>query len=539
MKKLISSFIIGSFLLPFSSTTTAKELAIKYQSTINSVVEIEMFTDDGQIFFGSGVIISVDGVILTAAHVVIDPSTKKPSEYINICPIKDEYSFPECKYSARVLAHDSSLDLALIYHGYELDENYEEIPSKYIGMKGAEALKLPYVDFADAPPSLGDTINFMGFPAGLGTLTYTQGKISSFALISNGVPGAYVTDAVINPGNSGGPAYDVDEKIVGIVSAVTTNQIGGNYGYIISSEQILLWFLKLVNQEVLSKEFVDQIFSNDFIKEVSETEIFSDVDIKNKNAEAISFLKKEGIISGYNDGTFKPSNTLNRAELLKILVTGLGLNPDETIYKNCFPDVKEEWYAKYICFAKEMEWVSGYEDGKFKPGNIINKAEALKILFESYGLESIVLEGLEKPFKDVSKESWFGRYVYTAQIDGILEETGDYYEPGKNITRAQISENLFRLLGVKEKENFLAAVESSICEMLTAYKKNKKISLNKLDKITIDTYNQYDLDIMDEALITKMENKYASEVEKIRTQAYQSCGNEKLKKEFLDYLFAE
>jgi len=73
-----------------------------------------------------------------------------------------------------------------------------------------------------------------------------------------------------------------------------------------------------------------------------------------KDAEAINFLKENGIISGYSDGTFKPTNPLNRAELLKILVEGVGYSPDENVYKNCFSDVKEDWYAKYVCYAKEQ-----------------------------------------------------------------------------------------------------------------------------------------------------------------------------------------
>ena len=96
---------------------------------------------------------------------------------------------------------------------------------------------------------------------------------------------------------------------------------------------------------------------------------------------AIEYLYAKKIVTGYDDGTYKPNATVNRAELLKILVGGNGYpTPDATKYKNCFPDVKADWYAPYVCFAKEKGWVAGYPDGNFRPAQAINKVEAIKML---------------------------------------------------------------------------------------------------------------------------------------------------------------
>lgn len=114
---------------------------------------------------------------------------------------------------------------------------------------------------------------------------------------------------------------------------------------------------------------------------------FSDVPSTHKNRNAIDYLQGAGVINGYADGTFKPENTVNRAELLKILIEGKGINPDGSEYKNCFLDVKEEWFAKYVCYAQEQGWVSGYVDGTFKPAQTVNKAEAIKMLVNSQGYE--------------------------------------------------------------------------------------------------------------------------------------------------------
>ena len=62
--------------------------------------------------------------------------------------------------------------------------------------------------------------------------------------------------------------------------------------------------------------------------------IFPDVSQSHKNHDAIIYLYQEGVINGYPDGTFKPENTLNRAELLKILVLGGDIDPSASTYKN-------------------------------------------------------------------------------------------------------------------------------------------------------------------------------------------------------------
>lgn len=170
---------------------------------------------------------------------------------------------------------------------------------------------------------------------------------------------------------------------------------------------------------------------------------FSDVDTSIRNYEAVQYLYEEGVFSGYSDGTFLPDNTVNRAELIKILVEGQDITPDETVYANCFNDVSSEWYAKYVCYAKEEGWVSGYLDGTFLPGQAVNKVEALKMLFLSQNID--LAEG-GTDFADVTEEDWFATYVKTAQELGVLEENGIYFNPASEKDRKGIAENLYRLL---------------------------------------------------------------------------------------------
>ncbi|MCA9370787.1 MAG: S-layer homology domain-containing protein [Candidatus Peregrinibacteria bacterium] len=91
---------------------------------------------------------------------------------------------------------------------------------------------------------------------------------------------------------------------------------------------------------------------------------------------------QKGIVEGYPDGTFQPDAPVNRAEALKILLTATKLQPfDDLDYSNRFSDVeKSDWFSSYIETALSYDFISGYDDGTFKPGQAITRAEASKIV---------------------------------------------------------------------------------------------------------------------------------------------------------------
>ena len=122
---------------------------------------------------------------------------------------------------------------------------------------------------------------------------------------------------------------------------------------------------------------------------------FSDVDDKQMYSAAIEFLSSNGIVKGYPDGTYGPDIILNRAELLKIIAEGSakisnqgGSMFDSYSASKCFTDVKaNQWYTKYVCYAKANKWVVGYQNGKyFKPDQKVTFVEALKMTFKAFSL---------------------------------------------------------------------------------------------------------------------------------------------------------
>lgn len=183
---------------------------------------------------------------------------------------------------------------------------------------------------------------------------------------------------------------------------------------------------------------------------VPQTFAFTDVTSQD-DEEAIDYLYSEDIVDGYSDGTYKPQTPINRAELLKILVESRVEDlPDDG--EDCFTDVSEEWYAKYVCYAKTEGWVEGYEDGSFGPAKNINRAEAIAMIFKVYAEDLDffdVEEEDENVYLDVSNEAWYADYLYTGKESGILEDNS-YFYPSDEITRGDTASALYRLLMAEE-----------------------------------------------------------------------------------------
>ncbi len=176
---------------------------------------------------------------------------------------------------------------------------------------------------------------------------------------------------------------------------------------------------------------------------------FEDVDLKHKNAYAISVFYDLGLIRGYNDGTFKPENNLNRAELLAIVLDSLDADFTGQILENCFKDIKNEWYSAYVCYAKNHNIVSGYSDGNFKPGNNVTRAEALKITLGAFGydVDDVPLDATVS-YLDATVSDWYAPYLYLGAKDGIVSKDGRF---GGNttITRAEFVQLIYNTMHVK------------------------------------------------------------------------------------------
>lgn len=161
---------------------------------------------------------------------------------------------------------------------------------------------------------------------------------------------------------------------------------------------------------------------------------FSDTD-DHKYQDSVNYIETENIVQGYSDGTFRPYDPINRAEMIKIILSSKFDNPELGSKKNCFTDVGEEWFALYACHAKEEGIVKGYADGSFKPGSNVLMVEGLKMALESYGVNIAAAN---------SDEQWFQPYVDFAHENNIFSKYS--YIPGRHMSRGEMSYLIHQLL---------------------------------------------------------------------------------------------
>lgn len=213
--RIKSPFIFVLSLLTFSTlsvTTNAQQLRDAFRKVSHSVVivktkrvevapsaDVPLAIIEG---LGSGVLISNDGKVLTAAHVVQTADVAK-------------VQFPDGQeIIARVIGSDVQSDLALL--------QLKEMP------KGITPATLGDSDKVE----VGDQIFVIGAPYGI-SQTLSVGHLSGRHRLNRNNQSTSVeflqTDAAINTGNSGGPMFDMQGNVIGIVSSIMS-RTGGSEG---------------------------------------------------------------------------------------------------------------------------------------------------------------------------------------------------------------------------------------------------------------------------------------------------------------------
>lgn len=149
---------------------------------------------------------------------------------------------------------------------------------------------------------------------------------------------------------------------------------------------------------------------------------------------ALKFLVSKGVILGYGDNTLKPNNPVNRAEFIKMLTIALKADVNG-FAKPCFKDIKgSEWFAQYICYAKDAGWVGGFADGKILPGNQISLAEAIKIIVTAQQWDITNTKDMSLPTsKNIVKTAWYIPYLKVAFSKFLL-----YYYKNDNLDPAML-----------------------------------------------------------------------------------------------------
>lgn len=108
----------------------------------------------------------------------------------------------------------------------------------------------------------------------------------------------------------------------------------------------------------------------------SKTNDYTDVNAGDWFNNAISTLSSAGIVTGYNDGTFRPNQPITRGEMAKIIANFANLNKGT----KSFTDLSGHWSKTYVELAAGNGWIAGYPDGSFRPDQKITRAETVTMI---------------------------------------------------------------------------------------------------------------------------------------------------------------
>ena len=166
--------------------------------------------------------------------------------------------------------------------------------------------------------------------------------------------------------------------------------------------EVTTMFARLLTEQIEA----DKTYSN----------TFSDVPKGYWAANYIGYMQQFGIVTGYEDGSFRPDAPVTRAEFAAIASRFEKLTQGSASFTDV-PDT--HWAVKYINFAATRGWVTGYEDGTFKPEHSITRAEVAAVtcrLLERSADQTYIRShiGELRTFADVTESHWAYWYAMEA-----------------------------------------------------------------------------------------------------------------------------
>lgn len=140
-------------------------------------------------------------------------------------------------------------------------------------------------------------------------------------------------------------------------------------------------------------------------KVVTKSHGYKDVNKDRWSEEAIATLTNAKILTGYEDGSFKPTEKITRAELATVISKFTNTKAGKTK----LTDIGGHWANEFIRAVEGNGWMQGYEDSSFKPNNYIKRNEFVKTVNRVLGrnvLAGNTVSGT-KEFKDLKDGTWY------------------------------------------------------------------------------------------------------------------------------------
>jgi len=180
-------------------------------------------------------------------------------------------------------------------------------------------------------------------------------------------------------------------------------------------------------------------------------DLFTDFETTDEFYDAVSYLFGKGTVQGYPDGTFRPDQTVSRVEALKFVFSGMDQDVVDGLVVNFSDTASGEWYSDYLATAYSLGIVQGYSDGSFMPSQGVNRVEFLKMLFAVVDI-SVDPVVTEDPYDDVNNLSWYAPYVQYSKEKNLFPISDSNFEPSEPMSRLEVAEIIYRLIVVLQND---------------------------------------------------------------------------------------
>lgn len=214
----------------------------------------------------------------------------------------------------------------------------------------------------------------------------------------------------------------------------------------------------------------------------------------------VADLAERGVISGYEDGSFKPNGIVTRAEWAKMMVTAASVTVVESPTIT-FTDTKDHWSLKYIEAAKK--YLSGYSDGSFKPAQAATREDVAMsmVKLKGYDLNEVDYSAL-MDFTDFQSISANMRpFICSAVMHGII--TG--YEDKTircqgTLTRAEAATILYKAYQLGDNTKSAEVTEADAAQNLAEPQPRTTQNLTESESL------------QDESIITSTDDQTVAEL---------------------------
>ena len=181
----------------------------------------------------------------------------------------------------------------------------------------------------------------------------------------------------------------------------------------------------------------------------AQAKMYKDVQPTDWYYKQVHTLSDKGILDGFQDGTFRPSDKVTRAQVTKILnatIRSEQLNHTKQREAIPFIDVRSDrWFAPHVATMYEYGIASGLPDRSFRPDRLIKRSEMARMLAETFHMDRAA--GTAKTFSDVHPSKWYAPYVAQLSKANVTQgSTRGEFLPDAPVTRGELSIFLARAI---------------------------------------------------------------------------------------------